>query len=302
MVKHVVESQQFDRAYLKKLFDRADYLRHNKEETLKGKILATLFYEPSTRTRLSFEAAMMRLGGTVIGTENAKDFSSASKGETLIDTVRVVSNYCDAIVLRHTIEGSAKKASLVSGVPLINAGDGTGQHPTQTLLDLYTIKRELGRIDGLHIAIVGDLAHGRTVRSLCYLLGKFNDIKITFVSPTNLKMKEDIKEYLVRHGVEYEEEPDLNKVIGRVHVVYMTRIQKERMELREYEAARGKYIINEANLKLVQRGGIVMHPLPHTEEIDIAPTVEQEDSRVAYFRQAENGLYIRMAILEEVIL
>lgn len=300
-MKHIIESQQFDRAYLTKLFSRADYLRHNKEETLKGKILTSLFYEPSTRTRLSFEAAMQKLGGSVIGTENAKDFSSNAKGESLIDTIRVVSKYCDAIVLRHTVEGSTKRASTVSNVPILNAGDGTGQHPTQTLLDLYTIKRELGNIDGIHIAMVGDLAHGRTVRSLCYLLGKFNDVKITFVSPKHLQMKEDIKQYLQRHGTKYQETEKLDEILPQVHVVYMTRIQRERMSIEAYEQAKGKYSITEKNLPLIPKGTIIMHPLPHVEEIDLLPTTEQEDTRIAYFRQAENGLYIRMALLEDVM-
>jgi len=194
---HVIESQQFSPEILFRLFNRADELRDYCEKCLQDKIMASLFYEPSTRTRFSFESAMLRLGGKVIGTENAKEFSSAVKGESLEDSIRVLSNYCDCIVIRHSEEGSAKKASEVSKVPVINAGDGKGQHPTQALLDVYTIYREFERLDNLKIAMVGDLSSGRTVRSLCYLLGKFKGIEIIFVSPGHLKMKEDIKEYLI---------------------------------------------------------------------------------------------------------
>lgn len=302
MIKHIIESQQFDRDYLFKLFRRADFLRHNTEQTLRGKILTTLFYEPSTRTRLSFESAMLRLGGSVIGTEDAKSFSSVSKGESLIDTIRIISKYCDAIVLRHNTEGSSKQASIISEVPVINAGDGKGQHPTQTMLDLYTIEREIGRIDNLKIAMVGDLANGRTVRSLCYLLGKFKNVEIFFVSPQNLKIGDDIKEYLERHNVLFSEIKDLNSILGKVDVVYMTRIQKERMEIEEYEKAKGNFVLNEKNLPLVRKGSIIMHPLPHVEEIDLPTSIEQTDRRIAYFRQAENGLFIRMALLENVML
>lgn len=299
--KHLIESQQFTREILFDLFKRADELRENSAEKLKGKILTTLFYEPSTRTRLSFESAMLRLGGKVIGTENAREFSSAVKGESLEDSMRVISMYCDCIVMRHHEEGAAMKASLVSGVPIINAGDGKGQHPTQALLDVYTIYRELGRLDNFKIALVGDLVSGRTVRSLCYLLKKFENVEIVFVSPENLKMNEDIKEYLDKNNVKFSEEDDLNKVISEVDVVYMTRIQKERMGQEDYEKAKGKYVINSDNFGLVKTGAIIMHPLPHVEEIDLSIKVEQEDKRVAYFRQAKNGLYIRMALLDMMI-
>jgi aspartate carbamoyltransferase catalytic subunit len=302
MTKHIIESQQFDRDYLSKLFRRADFLRHNAEQTLKGKILTTLFYEPSTRTRLSFESAMLRLGGNIIGTEDAKAFSSVSKGETLIDTIRIISKYCDAIVLRHNTEGSSKRASVISEVPVINAGDGRGQHPTQTMLDLYTIEREIGRIDNLKIAMVGDLSNGRTVRSLCYMLGKFRNIEIIFVSPENLKIGQDIKDYLERHNVMFSEKDNLNHVLSNVDVVYMTRIQKERMDIEEYEKAKGNFILDKKNLHLVKEGSIIMHPLPHVEEIDFPSSIEETDRRIAYFRQAENGLFIRMAILEDLML
>ena len=263
--------------------------------------MASLFYEPSTRTRLSFEAAMQKLGGSVIGTESAKIFSSAVKGESLEDSIRVISKYVNVIIIRHPEEGSANNASKVSEANLINAGDGKGQHPTQSLLDVYTIYREFQRLENLKIAIVGDLANGRTARSLCYLLAKFPNNEITFVSPENLRMKDDIKEYLTKKGVAFKEETDLDKAIAQVDVIYMTRIQKERMDLESYENAKGKYIINENNLRFIEPTSRILHPLPHVEELDIPTDIENDDDRIAYFRQVENGLYIRMALLDYLI-
>jgi aspartate carbamoyltransferase catalytic subunit len=298
------ESQQFSKEKLFELFEEANTIRKNPkkyEHKLSGKILATLFYEPSTRTRLSFETAMLRLGGGVISTENAKEFSSAIKGESIEDTARIVGGYCDCIVLRHYTEGSAIKAASVSPVPIINAGDGKGQHPTQALLDTYTIYTEMNRLDNLKIVLVGDLWSGRTVRSLCYLLGKFSNNEIIFVSPDNLKMRDDIKEYLDRHNVKWREEENFEKVLEEADIIYMTRIQKERMSEEEYEKAKGKYVINETTLQKVKTDSRVMHPLPHVEEIDLKIETEQNDKRIAYFRQAENGLYARMALLLDIL-
>ena len=300
-MEHVLESQQFTKEVLHDLFKKADELREKPENLLDGKILATLFYEPSTRTRLSFEAAMHKLGGKVITTENAKEFSSAVKGESIRDTIKVISPYVDCIVIRHYEEGSAAEAAAVSKVPIINAGDGKGQHPTQALLDIYTIYRELGRVNNLKVAMVGDLSHGRTVRSLSYLLTKFEGIEIIFVSPENLRMGDDIKEYLQKKEVKFVEEDDLNKVISEVDVIYMTRIQKERMSREDYESANGKYVISEKNFNLIKPTARLMHPLPHVEEISLSHELEENDLRVAYFRQAENGLYIRMALLNWLI-
>ena len=300
-MRHIIESQQFSKELLFELFHKADELRENKSNSLNGKIMASLFYEPSTRTRLSFEAAMQKLGGTVIGTESAKIFSSAVKGESLEDSIRVISKYVDVIVLRHSEEGSAKNASEVSEVNLINAGDGKGQHPTQSLLDVYTIFKEFKRLENLKIAIVGDLANGRTARSLCYLLSKFKNNEIIFVSPENLKIKKDIKDYLKKKGVSFKEETNLDKVIVESDVIYMTRIQKERMDEESYNKAKGKYIINEKNLKLVKLNSRILHPLPHVEELDIPIEMENNDERIAYFKQVENGLYIRMALLDYLI-
>jgi len=261
--------------------------------------MAALFYEPSTRTRLSFEAAMLRLGGDTMGTDNAREFSSAAKGETLEDTIRIVSGYADVIVLRHNEQGAARRAAAVSLVPVINAGDGPGQHPTQALLDLYTIRDELGHIDGIRIAMVGDLANGRTVRSLTYLLSKFRDIRICFVAPAQVAMREDIKEHLDEHHVPWVETQDLDQVLPQVDVIYQTRIQKERFsDEASYLALKGVYRIDASTLAQMKKEAIVMHPLPRVDEI--APEVDA-DPRAAYFRQARNGLYIRMALLDKLL-
>jgi len=301
-LRHVIESQQFSRPLLEELFSRAKSIRedpHAFSHRLDGRVLAALFYEPSTRTRLSFEAAMLRLGGRTMGTDNAREFSSAAKGETLEDTIRIVSGYADVIVIRHNEQGAAQRAAAVSLVPVINAGDGPGQHPTQALLDLYTIKDEIGRLDGINIAMVGDLANGRTVRSLTYLLSKFRDPRIWFVAPPQVAMRDDIKAHLDEHGVTWSETRDLAAVLPQVDVVYQTRIQKERFTDEEaYRAVKGVYRIDAAALALMKREAIVMHPLPRVDEI--APEVDA-DPRAAYFRQARNGLVIRMALLDWLI-
>jgi len=266
---------------------------------LAGQVMAALFYEPSTRTRLSFEAAMLRLGGEAMGTDNAREFSSAAKGETLEDTIRIVSGYADVIVVRHNEEGAAKRAAAVSSVPIINAGDGPGQHPTQALLDIYTIKDELNRLDGIKVAMVGDLANGRTVRSLTYLLSKFKDIHLTFVAPPMVAMRDDLKTHLDEHHIPWVETEDLDSVLPEVDVVYMTRIQKERFaNAAEYEAVKGIYRIDDSKLELMRKYAIVMHPLPRVDEI--APEVDA-DPRAAYFRQARNGLHVRMALLDRLL-
>jgi aspartate carbamoyltransferase catalytic subunit len=304
-MKHIINAQQFNRKSLERIFKLTDefknfFLQGKNTNIFRNKILATLFYEPSTRTRLSFESAMIHLGGRVISTENARQFSSASKGETLEDTIKIINSYADVIVLRHHESGSAQKAASVSKVPIINAGDGSGQHPTQALLDLYTIKDELGRIDGISIAMVGDLANGRTVRSLCYLLGKYEDIKIYFVSPKIIKMKDDIKQYLDKHNICFYEEDDLKSIANKVDVIYQTRIQKERFgdRLDDYKKACGVYVINNEIINIMKDKAIVMHPLPRVNEI--LPEVD-ESPKAAYFRQAENGLYVRIALLRMVL-
>jgi len=300
-IRHLLQSQDLDKDAVLTIFQKAEELRTANDKPLRGKILATLFYEPSTRTRLSFESAMIKLGGNVVSTENAREFSSTVKGESLQDTIRIVSSYTDIIVLRHFEEGAAKIAASVSSVPIINGGDGAGQHPTQALLDLYTIWREFGRIEDLVIAMVGDLKYGRTIRSLCYLLGKFEKVKIIFIAPEHLTIKPDIKEYLNRHAIEFAEATELNSYLPELDLVYMTRIQKERMSEEEYRTAKERYIITEENLKLMKESARLLHPLPHLEEIKLSVETEHTDKRVAYFRQAENGLYLRMALLSSLL-
>ena len=301
-LRNVIESQQFSRSLLEDLYARADEMKrepHRFIGRLAGQVMAALFYEPSTRTRLSFEAAMLRLGGQTMGTDNAREFSSAAKGETLEDTIRIVSGYADVIVLRHSEEGAARRAASVSTVPIINAGDGPGQHPTQALLDLYTIRAELGRIDGVHVAMVGDLANGRTVRSLVYLLSKFKDIKLWFVAPPQVAMRDDLKAHLDEKGVSWEETEDLDAILPKADVIYQTRIQKERFtDEASYLAVKGIYRIDSRALGLMRSDAIVMHPLPRVDEI--APEVDT-DRRAAYFRQARNGLFTRMALLDRLL-
>ena len=297
---HVIEAQQFDLPMIHHLFEVAaemeNLVARGGTDEYRHRLMATLFYEPSTRTRFSFEAAMHRLGGRVISTENAAEFSSVAKGETLEDTIRIMNGYVDVIVLRHGEVGTAKRAAAVSRVPIINAGDGVGQHPSQALLDLYTIQKEIGSIDGLKIAMVGDLAQGRTVRSLAYLLSKFKDTRMYFVAPPLLKIKEDILEHLRERGSWFTEETTLDRVLPEVDVVYQTRVQKERFgdRVADYESCRGIYIINQDSLRLMKSNAIIMHPLPRLGEI--AMEVDQ-DRRAAYFRQAQNGLFVRMALL-----
>src|SRR5437773_9365499 len=301
---HVIEAQQFDPATLAELFQVTEEMEGVVADggvlDYQKRVMATLFYEPSTRTRFSFETAMHRLGGRVISTENAAEFSSVAKGETLEDTIRIINGYSDVIVMRHYEVGAARRAAAVSKVPVINAGDGVGQHPTQALLDLYTVRKEIGRIDGLRIAMVGDLAQGRTVRSLAYLLSKFRDIRMYFVAPPLLKMKPDILDHLKEHNVWFTEETALDKVLPEIDVVYQTRIQKERFgdRVADYEKCRGVYVINEATLALLKPSAIIMHPLPRLDEISMEV---DRDPRAAYFRQAQNGLYVRMALLSMVL-
>ena len=300
-LNHVIESQQFDRDLLDEVFQTADRMKADLygdrrfAKALEGKIMASLFYEPSTRTRFSFESAMLRLGGSVITTENAREFSSAAKGESLADSTRIMNGYADVIVMRHNEAGSAARAAEISCVPVINAGDGAGQHPTQALLDMYTIADAFDGIKGLKIAMVGDLRYGRTVRSLCYLLTKYEAIEIIFVSPPVCKMEGDIKAYLDKYAVPWREETDLDHIAPDVDCIYMTRIQKERFHSPEdYQAAAGKYILTPERVATMQPDAIIMHPLPRVDEI---PKVVDDDPRARYFQQAQNGLYIRMALL-----
>lgn len=304
-LNHVIEAQQFDRDILEMVFRTADGMKADLADAsagsrrfakaLDGKIMASLFYEPSTRTRFSFESAMLRLGGSVITTENAREFSSAAKGESLSDSTRIINGYADVIVMRHNEAGSAARAAAISQVPVINAGDGAGQHPTQALLDIYTISDAFSGIRGLKIAMVGDLRYGRTVRSLSYLLTKYDPVELIFVSPPVCRMEADIKDYLDKYKVPWREETDMDKVIPEVDCIYMTRIQKERFhDPEDYKAAAGQYILTPERACAMKPSAIIMHPLPRVGEI---PEAVDADPRQRYFTQAQNGLYIRMALL-----
>ena len=298
-LKHVIESQQFTVPLLMELFDRTRAMERvvARGGTLdyQNRILASLFYQPSTRTRFSFEAAMHRLGGRVLSTEHAGAFSSEIDAEQVEDSIRIIGSYSDVIVIRHHESDGAARAARVSPVPIINAGDGAGgQHPTQALLDLYTIYRERP-LDGLSVAFIGELDRGRTVRSLAYLLAKFERVKIFFVSPPELQMKPDILHYLDRHGVRYELESEIDRVVGEVDVVYQTRILPERLPR---AAGSKRYAVDSSVLERMRADAMILHPLPRTVELD--KTVD-DDPRALYFRQAANGLYVRMALLTMVL-
>jgi len=292
---HVISARQFGRKDVKRLVKEADQIRMSPLKTLTGSIIATLFYEPSTRTRLSFEAAMFKLGGNVISTENAAQFSSAIKGETLEDTIRIVSTYCDAIVLRHPDNGAAQRAASVATVPIINAGDGTGEHPTQALLDLYTVYRETGEPDNKHYCLVGDLKHGRTIHSLIYLLGLYEKIKLTLVSPEKLSLPDEVMNFAFKQGMTIAFRNSVEEGIKGADVVYMTRLQTERGGGDKLGA---DFWITYELVESMKPSSIVMHPLPRREEL--SPEVDN-NLRAAYFRQAENGLWIRAALLQDIL-
>jgi aspartate carbamoyltransferase catalytic subunit len=302
-MKHVLKAQQFDKEALSTIFEVTDRIRENPIPMLKnsGLIMSTLFYEPSTRTRFSFEAAMKKLGGDVISTENATNFSSTAKGEMLEDSVRTVAAYSDVIVLRHSKEGAAEAAARVCpDTPIINAGDGEGQHPTQALLDLYTIRRECGGINGKHIALVGDLAHSRTIHSLLYLLTKYNKIgHLYLVAPEFVKLKRELLLHVAESDIPLTISANLKEIAPKVDVIYQTRLQKERFDQDDFAMyqkyhRQTEYRIDADLLKLMKPDARILHPLPRVNEL--LPEVDS-DPRAAYFRQVENGLYIRMALL-----
>ena len=260
---------------------------------LDGKILATLFYEPSTRTRLSFESAMLRLGGGVISVAEAKTSSSAAKGETLFDTGKMIEGYAHIAVIRHPEKGSAAELARGADIPIINGGDGTGEHPTQALLDLYTVMREKGTLDGLHVALVGDLKNGRTVHSLSQALARW-DVSLTFVAPEAVKMPAEVMKKL-QANIEVQETSDLTSALRKADVAYITRIQKERFaDTAEYEKLKGAYVVNRKLIEAAKPGITILHPLPRVDEI---ATGADDMPNAAYFRQAKNGVYLRMALL-----
>jgi aspartate carbamoyltransferase catalytic subunit len=300
--KDILHGNQFSKKDVSAIIEAAaDFEKGLKKKDslilLKGKILATLFFEPSTRTRLSFETAMQRLGGGVISLGSVES-SSVAKGETLVDTVRTVSQYADVIVMRHPRIGSAKEAADAVSIPIINAGDGAGQHPTQALLDIFTIHKELGGLKNLEVSMVGDLKNGRTVHALVELLSLFQ-ARLYFVSPSVLRMPEEITSSLRQKGIEIEETEDLLKAASHSDLIYMTRIQKERFgDLSEYEQVKGRYIIDGEFLRRLKKKITILHPLPRVDEI--SPEVD-DNPGAAYFRQVRNGVFVRMALLSMVL-
>jgi len=300
--KDILHGNQFSKKDISTIIKNASYFEKELKKKkalkpLKGKILATLFFEPSTRTRLSFEAAMQRLGGGVISMGSVES-SSVAKGETLTDTVRTVAQYADVIVVRHPRLGSAKEAADATPIPVINAGDGAGQHPTQALLDIYTIHKELGSLKNLTISLIGDLKNGRTVHALVELLSLFQS-KLYFVSPGLLRMPEEITANLKGKGMKIVETEDMMEAANSSDLVYMTRVQKERFsDLSEYERVKGGLIIDGEFLKRLKKKITILHPLPRVDEIH--PDVDSYPG-AAYFRQVRNGVFVRMALLGMVL-
>lgn len=299
----IISVDQFDRDKLAYLFARAREMRELVErvgscDLLKSAVLACLFYEPSTRTSASFIAAMERLGGSVIPITQGVQFSSVSKGESLPDTVRTLEQYADLIVLRHPEIGSSQQAAAAARVPVINAGDGTGEHPTQALLDLFTIREELGRIDGLKVAMVGDLRYGRTVHSLTRLLMQY-DVSLRYVSPEILRLPMALMNQLIDRGIKVRETHDIADVIENADVLYVTRVQKERFsDPAQYEHVKDYFKVTPETMRQAKSTMALLHPLPRVGEID--PAVDS-DPRAAYFRQVRNGMYVRMALLAAVL-
>ena len=300
--QHILSVKQFDRDRLDYIFRVADEMRSlvkrfGKANLLDGKILAKLFYEPSTRTSASFQAAMLRLGGRAISIDSVH-YSSVTKGESLPDTVRTLESYCDLTVLRHPQVGAAAEAARYARKPLINAGDGTGEHPTQALLDIYTIEDDLKRLDGLKVAMMGDLKYGRTVHSLTRLLSLY-ETEFYFVSPEILRMPDYILDEVRASGYAFTEMDDVEGIIGDIDVLYMTRVQKERFEdPAQYDEVKGCYAVDVELMARAKADMALMHPLPRVGEISMEV---DDDPRAAYFRQMENGMYIRMALLAAVL-
>ena len=296
-MKNVISCEQFTKEDLKDLFDLADVVRANPKKysnALEGKVITTLFFEPSSRTRLSFETAVQRLGAKLVSTENAKENSSSTKGEILEDTIRVVTGYADAIVMRHSFNDAAARAASVSTVPIINAGSGKGEHPTQSLLDAYTIRREKGRLDNLKIAILGDLINGRTIHSLIKLFNLYENIEFYGLSKENLELPEKYVKIIEENGNRYIKCNSFSDIPKDVDILYHTRIQAERSE---EDLGIEEFIINKNILDHFSENTIVMHPLPRVNEIS---TDIDDDKRAVYFKQAHNGMWVRMALLLKV--
>lgn len=282
-----------------KILDLSERFEANPAQSLlKGKVIATLFFEPSTRTRLSFETAINRLGGKIIGFSDSNS-SSVSKGETLHDTIRMVSNYADMIIMRHPLEGSARYAAEVANVPVINAGDGANQHPSQTLLDMYSIRKTQGRLDDINLFLVGDLKYGRTVHSLLMAMSQFKNPIFNFVAPPELAMPDEYKLFLSQKGIRYFEHLEFNDIINQADIIYMTRVQKERfIDPVEYEKVKNVYILRNEMLAGTKPTVKILHPLPRINEIH---TDVDSNPKAYYFDQARNGVYTRMAIISHLL-
>jgi aspartate carbamoyltransferase catalytic subunit len=284
--------------YLQIMELAAEFEANPNQELLKGKVVASLFFEPSTRTRLSFEAAINRLGGRIVGFSDSSS-SSVTKGETLHDTIRMAANYTDLIVMRHPLEGSARYASQISRVPVINAGDGANQHPTQTLLDMYSIMKTQGRLDDINIFLVGDLKYGRTVHSLLQALSVFKNPVFNFVAPPELAMPIEYKRFLDKKGIKYFEHSEFTDIISAADIIYMTRVQKERFtDPMEYEKVKNIYILRNKMLNNTKPTMKILHPLPRVNEIN--PDVDS-NPKAYYFDQALNGVFTRQAIISSIM-
>lgn len=292
--RSLVSIDDFSKREIIKILDLAEeFEKQPVRKMLEGKVIATLFFEPSTRTRLSFESAINRLGGKIVGFSDSSS-SSVTKGETLHDTIKMVSSYSDLIVIRHPVEGSARFASEVASVPVINAGDGANQHPTQTILDLYSIRKTQGTLDNLNIFMVGDLKYGRTVHSLMMAMSRWN-ATFNFISPEELKMPDEYKLYLENIGLRYYEHSDFSDIILKADIIYMTRVQKERFsDPIEYEKVKNVYVLKNAMLKNTKTNMRILHPLPRVNEIH---TDVDTNPKAYYFEQALNGVFTRQAIL-----
>lgn len=296
-MKNVISCDQFTKESLKELFDLADVVRANPEKymnALNGKVVTTLFFEPSTRTRLSFETAVVRLGGRLVSTENGKTNSSSTKGETLEDTIKVVTGYTDAIIMRHSFNDAAERAAKVATVPVINAGSGKGEHPTQSLLDAYTIRREKGRLDNLKIALLGDLINGRTIHSLIKLFSQYENIEFYALSKENLCLPEKYVKIIENSGNKYFKCYSFSELPKDVDIMYHTRIQAERCD---EDLGKEEFVINKEILNQFSENTLVLHPLPRVDEIS---TDIDDDKRAKYFEQAHNGMWVRMALLLKV--
>jgi len=297
--KNLISITDFSKEEYMKIMELSSQFEKNPNQSLlKGKVVATLFFEPSTRTRLSFETAINRLGGKIIGFSDSNS-SSVSKGETLHDTIKMVSNYADLIIMRHPLEGSARYAAEISDVPVINAGDGANQHPSQTLLDMYSIMKTQGRLDDINLFLVGDLKYGRTVHSLLMAMSQFNNPIFNFVAPPELAMPDEYKLYLSNMGIRYFEHLEFNEIINQADIIYMTRVQKERfIDPVEYEKVKNVYILKNEMLADTKPNVKILHPLPRINEIH---TNVDSNPKAYYFTQARNGVYTRMAIISHLL-